>query len=114
METTMTLESLANELAKLLADFIHSLVSRKLEKMADRIRGSSLRCDGPLAIVELGSSGEPLARLLTVLNETVLRVGSLELNLIDRVAKRGDRRSDLRPLPAANSNFRTLRKGELL
>jgi hypothetical protein len=63
----MTLESLANELAKLLADLIHSLVSRKLEKMADRIRGSSLRCDGPLAIVELGSSGEPLARLLTVL-----------------------------------------------
>jgi hypothetical protein len=74
METTMTLESLPNELAKLLADFIHSLVSSKLEKMAERIRGSSQRCDGPLAIVELGSSGEPLTRLLTVLNETVLRV----------------------------------------
>jgi hypothetical protein len=29
METTMTLESLAKELAKLLADFIHSLVSSK-------------------------------------------------------------------------------------
>jgi hypothetical protein len=65
----MTSESLANELAKLLADFIHLLVSSKLEKMADRINGSSLRCDGPLAIVELGSSGEPLARLLTVLKE---------------------------------------------
>jgi two-component system OmpR family response regulator len=110
----MTLESLGNELAKLPADIIHSLVSSKLKKTADRICGSCLRCDGPLAIVELGPSGEPLARLRTVLNETVLRVGSLELNLIDRVAKRGDRRSDLRPLPAANSNFRTLRKGELL
>ena len=33
----MTLEPLGNELAKLLADIIHSLVSSKLEKMADRI-----------------------------------------------------------------------------
>jgi len=70
----MTLESLGNELAKLLADIIHSVVSSKLEMMADRIRGSCLRCDGALAIVELGSSREPLARLLVVLNETVLRV----------------------------------------
>ena len=31
------------------------------------------------------------------LNETVLRVGSLELDLIDRTAKRGDRPIDLRP-----------------
>jgi hypothetical protein len=36
-----------------------------------------------------------LARLLTVLDETVLRVGPLELDLIDRVAKRGDRLIDL-------------------
>jgi hypothetical protein len=70
----MTLEALGNELAKLLADIIHSLVSSKLEKMADRIGRSCLRCDGALAIVELGSSREPLARLLVVLNETVLRV----------------------------------------
>jgi DNA-binding response OmpR family regulator len=38
-----------------------------------------------------------LARLLARLNETVLRVGPLELDLIDRVAKRGDRHFDLRP-----------------
>jgi DNA-binding response OmpR family regulator len=31
------------------------------------------------------------------LNETVLRVGPLELDLIDRTAKRGDRPIDLRP-----------------
>src|SRR5216683_5267057 len=30
-------------------------------------------------------------------NETVLRVGPLELDLIDRTAKRGDRPIDLRP-----------------
>jgi DNA-binding response OmpR family regulator len=65
--------------------------------MVDRMRGSSLRRDRPLAIVELGSSGEPLARLLALVNETVLRVGPLELDLIDRAAKRGDRHIDLRP-----------------
>jgi DNA-binding winged helix-turn-helix (wHTH) protein len=89
--------TLRNEMAELLADIIHSLVSSKLEKMVDRMLGSSLRRDELLAIVELGSSGEPLARLLAALNETVLRVGPLELDLIDRTAKRGDRHIDLRP-----------------
>jgi hypothetical protein len=65
----MTLESLGNELAKLLADIIHSLVSSKLKNTADRIRGSCLRCDRPLAIAELGSSGEDVVALLAVLNE---------------------------------------------
>jgi DNA-binding winged helix-turn-helix (wHTH) protein len=87
---------LRNEMAELLADIIHSLVSSKLEMLADRMRGSSLRRD-ELAIVESGSSVEPLARLLALLNETVLRVGPLELDLIDRAAKRGDRHIDLLP-----------------
>jgi DNA-binding response OmpR family regulator len=51
-----------------------ALLSRALEKMADRMRGSSLRNDGE-----------------------VLRVGPLELDLLDRTAKRGDRQIDLRP-----------------
>jgi hypothetical protein len=38
-------------MAELVADSIHSLVSSKLEKMVDRMRGSSLRRDEPLAIV---------------------------------------------------------------
>jgi DNA-binding response OmpR family regulator len=38
-----------------------------------------------------------LIELLTPLNETVLRVGPLELDLIDRAAKRGDRHIDLLP-----------------
>jgi DNA-binding winged helix-turn-helix (wHTH) protein len=89
--------TLQNEMAELLADVVHSLVSSKLEKMIDRMRGSSPRREEPLALVELGSSRESLARLLARLNETVLRVGPLELDLIDRVAKRGDRQFDLRP-----------------
>jgi DNA-binding winged helix-turn-helix (wHTH) protein len=80
---------------------IHSLLSSALEKMVDRMRGSSLRSDDPskqpLAIVELISSGEPLVRPRAHPNETLLRVGSLELDLIDRIAKRGDRPIDLRP-----------------
>jgi DNA-binding winged helix-turn-helix (wHTH) protein len=78
---------------------IHKLLLSTLEKMVDRMRGSTLRDDDrskqPLAVVELISSAEPLIRLQA--NETVLRVGSLELDLVDRTAKRGDRQIDLRP-----------------
>jgi DNA-binding response OmpR family regulator len=76
---------------------IHSRLSSTLEKMVERMRGSPLRRDDPskqpLAIVELISSGAASAPL----TETVLRVGPLELDLIDRTAKRDDRRIDLRP-----------------
>jgi DNA-binding response OmpR family regulator len=78
---------------------IDALLSRTLEKMVDRMRGSSLQNDGaskqPLAIVELASRREP--RLPAPADETVLRVGPLELDLLDRTAKRGDRQIDLRP-----------------
>jgi len=87
---------------------IHSLLSSTLEKMVDRMRGSSLRRDAPSklppAIVELVSSGDLLVRLPALPNETVLRVGPLELDLLDRTAKRGDRQIDLRP-----REFRLLR-----
>jgi DNA-binding response OmpR family regulator len=80
---------------------IQSLLSNTLEKIVDRIRGTSLRSDGPskqsLPIVELIPSGEPPVRLAAPPNETVLRAGSLELDLLDRTAKRGDRQIDLRP-----------------
>jgi DNA-binding response OmpR family regulator len=85
------------------SDFVslHSLLSSTLEKVVDRVRGSSLRSDAPskqpLATVELISSAEHLARLPVLSNDTVLRVGSLELDLLDRTAKRGDRKIDLRP-----------------
>jgi DNA-binding response OmpR family regulator len=80
---------------------IYSLLSSALEKTLDQRRGSSLRNDDapqqPLAIVELVPSGEALDRPQAYPNETVLRVGPLELDLIDRTAKRGGRPIDLRP-----------------
>jgi DNA-binding response OmpR family regulator len=80
---------------------VHSLLSSTLEKVVERMRGSPLRRDDPskqpLAIVELISGGTASARLPAPPTQTVLRVGPLELDLIDRTAKRGDRRIDLRP-----------------
>jgi DNA-binding winged helix-turn-helix (wHTH) protein len=80
---------------------LHSLVSNTLRKMVDRMRGSIPRSDAPskrpLAIVELISSGEPSVELPTQPSETVLRVGPLELDLLDRTARRGERQIDLRP-----------------
>jgi DNA-binding winged helix-turn-helix (wHTH) protein len=80
---------------------VHSLLSTTLEKVVERMRGSPLRrgdpSKQPLAIVELILSGTASAHLPAPLAETVLRVGPLELDLIDRTAKRGDRRIDLRP-----------------
>jgi DNA-binding winged helix-turn-helix (wHTH) protein len=73
---------------------IRSLLSSTFEKMIDRMRGSSLQSDGP--------SNQPLAVEALVQvparpKETVLRVGPLELDLLDRTAKRDDRQIDLRP-----------------
>jgi DNA-binding response OmpR family regulator len=80
---------------------LHSLLSTTVEKMIDRIGGSPVRCDDrskrPLATVELISSPENLARIPALSSDTGLRVGPLELDLLDRTAKRGDRRIDLRP-----------------
>jgi DNA-binding response OmpR family regulator len=80
---------------------IHALLSRALEGAVDRMRESSLRDDvaskQPLALVELTSGEEHSVRQPTSPNETVLRVGPLELDLLDRTAKRGDRQIDLRP-----------------
>jgi DNA-binding response OmpR family regulator len=80
---------------------IYSLLSSTLEKIVDRIRGLSQRNGDssrpPLAIVEFISSMRPLAELSAPANQTVLRVGPLELDLLDHTAKRGDRRVNLRP-----------------
>jgi len=87
---------------------IHSLLLSALEKILDRMDRASLRSDGqsrrPLAIAETDSSIEPSARSPAEPRETMLRVGALELDLINRTAKRGDRPIDLRP-----SEFRLLK-----
>jgi DNA-binding winged helix-turn-helix (wHTH) protein len=83
------------------ASGLESLLSSTLEKMVDRMGGSSPRDDAPpkqpLLIVELISSGGSLVRQEAAVNEMVLRVGPLALDLMDRTAKRGDRLIDLRP-----------------
>jgi DNA-binding response OmpR family regulator len=54
----------------------------------------------------VGSSVEP--------RETVLRVGSLELDLIDRAAKRGNRQIDLRPREFLLLRYMMQRSDQLL
>jgi two-component system OmpR family response regulator len=51
----------------------------------------------PLSIVITIPRMEPSVRSPVEPRETVLRVGSLELDLIDRTARRGNRPIDLRP-----------------
>jgi DNA-binding response OmpR family regulator len=109
--------------AKMRSDFvskgtdIHALLTSTLEKMVDRMRGSSRRSDDlskqPLAIVEI-SSREPLVRPPAPPNETVLRAGPLELDLLDRTAKRGDRQIDLRPREFRLLKYMMQRSGKLL
>ena len=79
---------------------IHSWLSTALGKIVDQLCGPAKRGVGTpsepvLIIVGMGSSeksviGPPVA-------QTLLRVGRLNLNLLDRMAKRGDRQIDLRP-----------------
>jgi DNA-binding response OmpR family regulator len=72
---------------------VHALLSGALEKVIERMRGSALRRDDP----SNQPRGTASAGLPVPLTQTVLRVGPLELDLIDRTAKRDDRRIDLRP-----------------
>jgi DNA-binding winged helix-turn-helix (wHTH) protein len=95
----------ANASAKIPSNFVsgdsdlRSLLSAMVEKAVEKAGGSSAerRDQQALVTVELISSEEHLARLPVLSNDTVLRVGPLELDLLDRTAKRGDRRIDLRP-----------------
>ena len=80
---------------------IDTLLSRAFEAAVDRMRGSSPRNDAaskqPHAMAELTSGEEHPVPQPTSPNETVLRVGPLELDLLDRTARRDGRAIDLRP-----------------
>jgi DNA-binding response OmpR family regulator len=77
---------------------IRLMLPSTLERIADRMRGSSLRRrarpERRLGSVEVppGETPPPVSGA-----ETTLRVGALELDLIDRTAWRGERQIDLRP-----------------
>src|SRR3982074_1514288 len=67
----------------------------------DRVRGLRMGGDDyltkPFAIVELVARIEALLRRPAESRETTLKVGALELDLIERTAKRGERVIDLLP-----------------
>ncbi|WMT78972.1 MULTISPECIES: response regulator transcription factor [unclassified Bradyrhizobium] len=77
------------------------LVLSALGAIDDRVRG--LRAGGddyltkPFAILELVARIEALLRRPAQSRETILRVGALELDLIERTARRGAREIDLLP-----------------
>jgi DNA-binding winged helix-turn-helix (wHTH) protein len=106
--------TLLDEMTQLLAEMVHSLVSATLEKMVDQMDGSSLRRDEPPTEIESGSGEDSSGRSAVFPNETMLRAGPLELDLIDRAAKRGDRCIDLRPREFQLLKYMMERSNQLL
>jgi two-component system, OmpR family, response regulator len=83
------------------------LVVSALGAVNDRVRGLKVGGDDyvtkPFALPELVARVEALLRRPLETRATILRVGPLELDLIERVAKRGDRTIEL-----SNSEFKLL------
>jgi two-component system, OmpR family, response regulator len=94
------------------------LVLSALGAVDDRVRG--LRAGGddyltkPFATVELVARLEALLRRPAESRDTVLRVGPLELDLIERTAKRGDRMIDLLPREFRLLKYMMSRKEQML
>jgi two-component system OmpR family response regulator len=94
------------------------LVLSALGAVDDRVRG--LRAGGddyltkPFAIVELIARIEALLRRPGESRETVLRVGPLELDLLERSATRDGRRIDLLPREFRLLEYMMRRKDQLL
>jgi two-component system OmpR family response regulator len=94
------------------------LVLSALGAVDDRVRG--LRAGGddyltkPFAIVELVARLEALLRRPAENRRTMLRVGPLELDLLARTAKRGDRAIDLLPREFRLLEYMMRRKDQLL
>ncbi|VIO76402.1 Transcriptional activator protein CzcR [Bradyrhizobium ivorense] len=94
------------------------LVLSALSAVDDRVRG--LRSGGddyltkPFAVVELIARVEALLRRPVDSRETTLRVGTLELDLIKRTARRGDRSMDLLPREFRLLEYMMRRSDQLL
>jgi two-component system OmpR family response regulator len=94
------------------------LVLSALGAVDDRVRG--LRAGGddyltkPFATLELIARLEALLRRPLEGRETVLRVGPLELDLMERTAKRGDRAIDLLPREFRLLEYMMRRKDQVL
>ena len=94
------------------------LILSALGAVDDRVRG--LRAGGddyltkPFAIIELVARIEALLRRPWESRDTTLRVGPLELDLLARAAKRGDRPIDLLPREFRLLEYMMRRKDHLL
>jgi two-component system OmpR family response regulator len=94
------------------------LVLSALGAVDDRVRG--LRAGGddyltkPFATVELIARIEALLRRPAESRDTVLRVGPLELDLMERIAKRGDRTINLLPREFRLLEYMMRRKEQVL
>jgi two-component system OmpR family response regulator len=94
------------------------LVLSALGAVDDRVRG--LRAGGddyltkPFATVELIARIEALLRRPAESRDTILRVGPLELDLIERIAKRADRIIDLLPREFRLLEYMMRRKDQVL
>jgi two-component system, OmpR family, response regulator len=94
------------------------LVLSALGAVDDRVRGLRMGGDDyltkPFAVVELIARVEALLRRPVESRETTLRVGPLELDLIERTAKRGERVIDLLPREFRLLEYMMQRSDQLL
>jgi two-component system OmpR family response regulator len=94
------------------------LVLSALGAVDDRVRGLRMGGDDyltkPFAIVELVARVEALLRRPAESRETTLRAGPLELDLIERTAKRGARSIDLLPREFRLLEYMMQRSDQLL
>ena len=94
------------------------LVLSALSAVNERIRG--LRAGGddylakPFALGELTARLEALLRRPATVRETILRVGPLELDLLERTARRGHRALDLLPREFRLLDYMMRREGQVL
>jgi two-component system, OmpR family, response regulator len=94
------------------------LVLSALGAVDDRVRGLRMGGDDyltkPFAIIELVARIEALLRRPTDSRETMLHVGPLELDLIERTAQRGERKLDLLPREFRLLEYMMRRNDQLL
>jgi two-component system OmpR family response regulator len=94
------------------------LVLSALSAVDDRVRGLKAGGDDylskPFAFVELAARAEALLRRPGELRETVLLVGPLHMDLIDRTVRRGARLLDLLPREFKLLQYLMRRPGQLL
>ena len=94
------------------------LVLSALGAVDDRVRGLRMGGDDyltkPFALLELVARIEALLRRPSDSRQTVLQAGPLELDLIERTARRGERRLDLLPREFRLLEYMMRRNDQLL